>query len=249
MMLSACGGGSGMGPTFPMQPTPVASPTPAPSPTITLSASVLHAGEGSVNGFPDMFTPMSGDTASGGNGSPVDGITCDPTMSNNYHIHVFVGIIVNGVQKVVGGAGYAMPIAVGMVKPGAAGPPGKFINAAHCFYFIHTHDSSGIIHVESTNPGGVPITSSIYTLKNLLDIWGITVDRTHVGPFAGPVVVLTSGQTYRGDQNGGVVPSNTYTFYGGDPNGIPLFSHEVIWLIVGPTYPASLDGVSFYTEF
>lgn len=228
-----------MGPTLPT-PAPVTSPTPAPSPTITLSASLLHANAGGVIGAPDMFTPTSGDTSTGGTGSAVDGITCEPTMSNNYHIHVFVGVIVNGAQ-------YAMPIAIGMVKPGAAAS--GFINAAQCFYFIHTHDSSGIIHVESTNPGGLPITSSIYTLKNLLDIWGMTVDRTHVGPFTGPVVVLTSGQIYRGDQNSGVVPSSTYTFYGGDPNGIPLFSHEVIWLIVGPTYPASLDGVSFYTEF
>lgn len=241
MMLWACGGGSTLSGS-PPQSTPQTSPSPAPSasPTITLSSQLLHANQGGVVGQPDMFNPTSGDTTSGGNGSPVDGITCDPSMSNNYHVHVFVGIIVNGTQ-------YALPIALGMVNPGA--PVSGFINSAKCFYHLHTHDSSGIVHVEDPDPSGTPKTGTLFTLKNVLDVWGITADRSHVGQFSGPVVVMTSGQTYRGDQNNGVVPSSTYSFYGGDPNGIPLYSHEVIWLMVGPTYPTSIDGVSFYTEF
>ncbi|HXW51407.1 MAG TPA: hypothetical protein VEJ41_05400 [Candidatus Acidoferrales bacterium] len=151
-----------------------------------------------------------------------------------------MGVYVNGNQ-------YALPIALGMVDPGA--PVDGFINSAQCFYHIHTHDSSGIVHVEDPDPSGVPITGTLHTLKNVLDIWGITMDGTHFGQFSGPVVVLTSGQVYRGDQNNGDVPSSTYTFYSGDPNSIPLYSHEVIWVLVGPTYPPSLDGVSFYTEF
>jgi len=227
-------------PTMPQQSTPTSSPLPSPSPTITLSASVLHASEGGVLGDPDMFTPTFGNTASGGSGSPVDGITCDPTMSNNYHIHVFIGIVVNGVH-------YALPYAIGMVSPGA--PVAGFVNTAHCFYDLHTHDSSGIVHVEDPDPTKAPITASLYTLKNVLDVWGITLDRSHVGQFLGPVVVMTSGQVYRGNQNDATVPSSTYSFYGGDPNSIPLYSHEVIWLMVGPTYPTSLDGVTFYTQF
>ncbi len=226
-------------PTQPTQP-PVASPTPIPSPVISLSANLLHANAGGVVGTPNMFTPPQGDTPTGGNGSPVDGIGCDPTMSNAYHIHVFVGIMVNGTH-------YALPAALGMVSPGA--PVSGFINTAHCFYDIHTHDSSGIVHIESPNPTSAPITTSIYTLKNIFDVWGITADASHVGPFAGPVVVMTSGQTYRGNQNKGVVASSTYTFYAGDPNSIPLYSHEVIWLMVGPTFPTSIDGISYYTEF
>jgi len=216
------------------------SPLPSPSPTITLSGAYEDANQGGVVGQPNMFTPPEGDTANGGNGNPVDGITCDPVMSNNYHIHVFVGIYVNGTQ-------FALPIAVGMVNPGA--PVNGFINSAQCFYHIHTHDSSGIVHVEDPDPNGVPTTGTLFTLKNVLDVWGITVNGTQVGQFSGPVVVMTSGQVYRGDQNNGKVPSSTYTFWSGDPNNIPLYSHEVIWLLVGPTYPASLDGVSFYTEF
>lgn len=242
VLASSCGGGSAV--NAPMLPSggssPSASPIPSPSPTISASNQILNASQGGVTGVADMFSPISGDTASGGSGAAVDGITCDPTMSNNYHIHIFLGIYVNGTH-------YALPIAIGMVNPGA--PVNGFINSAQCFYHIHAHDSSGIVHVEDTDPSGAPRTASLFTLKNVLDVWGITVDGSHVGQFSGPVVVMTSGQVYRGDQNNGLVPSSTYTFYGGDPNQIPLYSHEVIWLMVGPTYPSSLDSVNFYTEF
>jgi len=241
-LLCACGGGSAV--NAPMLPpggsSPSPSPIPSPSPTISASNQVLNASQGGVTGVPDMFSPTSGDTASGGSGAAVDGITCDTTMSDNYHIHIYLGIYVNGTH-------YALPIAIGMVNPGA--PVNGFINSAQCFYHFHTHDSSGIVHVEDTDPSGAPRTASLFTLKNVLDVWGITVDGSHVGQFSGPVVVMTSGQVYRGDQNNGLVPSSTYTFYGGDPNQIPLYSHEVIWLLVGPTYPSSLDSVNFYTEF
>jgi hypothetical protein len=235
LSLSACGGSSAVGPA----PTP-GQPQPSPSPTISGSVQVENASQDGVNGVADMFTPASGDTASGGNGSLVDGISCDPTMSNNYHIHVFVGFFINGVQ-------YAMPIALGMVNPAA--PVNGYVSSATCFYHIHTHQSSGVVHIEDPDPSGAPRTASLYTLKDFFDVWGITVDRSHVGPFSGPLLVVTSGQVYTGSQNNGVVPSSTYHFYGGDPNAIPLYSHEVIWLLVGPNYPPSLDGVSFYTQY
>lgn len=161
-------------------------------------------------------------------------------MSNNYHIHPFLGVYNNGTYV-------AQPYAIGMVnwQP----PINGFVNIATCFYFLHTHDSSGIIHVEDPNLNNIPITQSIYTLKNVLDVWGITADATHFGPFQGPVRVYTSGQVYRGDMNNGVVNASTYTFYGNDPTTVPLYSHEVIFVEVGPNYPAALPNVSFYTEF
>jgi hypothetical protein len=219
-------------------PTPMPSPTPSPSPTGT--PTTLHANQGSVLGTPNQFTPPEGDTASGGAGSPVDGITCDPTMSDNYHIHVWIGVYVNG-------AHYALPMAIGMKNPGA--PSSGFISTATCFYHLHTHDSSGIVHVEDTDPSKTPRTGTIFTLKQLFDVWGIAVNGSQVGQFNGPVRVYTSGQLYRGSQNGGLVPASTYTLWTGDPNAIPLYSHEVIFLEVGPAYPAQLPNVAFYTEF
>ena len=161
-------------------------------------------------------------------------------MSDNYHIHVWVGIYVNGTH-------YALPYALGMKNPGA--PVKGFVDTATCFYHLHTHDSSGIVHVEDTDPSKAPITASLFTLKDVFDIWGITVSSSQVGAFSGPVKVYTSGQVYRGNQNGGLVPASTYTQWTLDPNAIPLYSHEVIFLLVGPTYPAQLPNVAFYTEF
>ena len=245
-MATGCGGSSSVPPinnppNFAASPTPNPSPSPSPSPTGT--PATLHASEGGTLG-----PPGPENTPAANSGSPIDGITCDPTMSDNYHIHVWVGVYVNGVS-VNFNPTQALPIAIGMVDPGAPGPPGKFILTAHCFYHIHTHDSSGIVHVEDPDPSKTPRTGTLYTLKQLFDIWGITVNGTQVGSFIGPVRVLTSGQVYRGDQNGGVVPASTYTLWSGDPNAIPLYSHEVIFLEVGPAYPAQLPNIAFYTEF
>jgi hypothetical protein len=160
-------------------------------------------------------------------------------MPDNYHVHLFLGVYNNGTLM-------ALANGTGMVNPQ---PPDRtgFVNFANCFYFLHTHDSSGIVHIEDNQ--NVPGTQSIFTLKTYLDIWGITADSNHFGPFTGPVRVFTSGQVYRGNMNNGVVSASTYTFYGTDPTNIPLYSHEVIFVEVGPTYPASLPNVSFYTQF
>jgi len=212
-----------------------ATPT-APS----ASSQTITTAQGAVDGQPNMFTPTEGDTATGGQGSPVDGITCDPTMSNNYHVHIFLGVYYNGQLM-------ALPTAIGMENPGAASA--GFVDSATCFYHIHTHDSSGIVHVEDPNPNNIPITGTMYTLQNVLDVWGITTDANHFGPFTGPVEVFTSGQVYRGDQNNQVTPATDLTYWGQNAATVPLYSHEVIYVEVGPTYPTTLPNVSFYLEY
>lgn len=243
-IATGCGSSSSMpGPNNPPGQSSSPTPSPSPSPSPTGSPGTVHANEGGVLGTPGMFTAPSDH-----GGAPVDGITCDPTMSDNYHIHIWIGVYVNGVSTNFNPT-YALPIAIGMQDPGPPGPPGAFITTAKCFYHIHTHDSSGIVHVEDPDPSKTPITGTLYTLKQVFDIWGVTVNGTQVDKFVGPVRVYTSGQVYRGNQNGGVVPASTLTQWTGDPNAIPLYSHEVIMLEVGPTYPAQLPNVAFYTEF
>ena len=158
-------------------------------------------------------------------------------MPNTYHVHIFLGVYDNGTLM-------ALPIGTGMVSPNA--PSNGFVNGAQCFYFLHTHDRSGIVHIESNM--STPTSQSIYTLKTYLDIWGITADANHFGPFQGPVRVFTSGQVSRGNMNNGLVTASNYTFWGTDPSNVPLYSHEVIFVEVGPNYPA-LPNVSFYTQF
>ncbi len=247
----ACGGGgsSGGGPGVPppttgptTSPTPTASPTPPGSSTQTISTYA-----GATFGQTGMFTPTEGDTASGGQGQPVDGITCDTTMSGNYHVHVYLGLYVNGQQV-------ALPAGVGMENPGppgsGGGPPG-FVNAATCFYHIHTHDQSGVVHIEDPDPSNVPITGTLYTLKNLFDEWGITVSANQFGPFSGPVRVFTSGQVYRGNDTGTnfTTEASDLTYWGSDATTVPIYSHEVIDVEVGPTWPTALPNVYFYVQY
>ncbi|HEV7179888.1 MAG TPA: hypothetical protein VGN11_08450 [Candidatus Baltobacteraceae bacterium] len=258
LMAGCGGGGSGNGAgVIPNQPGTTASPqpsgppvtdTPTPTPTVVPTAvptapgsstQTIVASEGAVNGESNMFTPNEGDMSTGGQGSPIDGITCDATMSSVYHVHAFLGLYVNG--KLV-----ALPPGVGMDKP--VRPVHGFVNFAKCFYHIHTHDSSGIVHIEDPNPNNVPVTQSLYKLQNFLDIWGVTADANHFGPFTGPVRVFTSGQVFRGNAPGATTPATDLTYFGADPNSVPLYSYEVVYVEVGPTFPTTLPNVHFYVN-
>jgi hypothetical protein len=206
--------------------------------------------------FDGDFMPTDPGAKSGGGGqgplgNMVDGISCDATMSNNYHVHAYVGLFVNGNQIV-------MPDAIGIVHAA-----GDTFDAAEnwpnqelygdCFYHIHTHDESGLIHLEDPNPTGASINQSIFTINQLFDIWGIQVSPFQFGPFNGPVTVFTSGQFSRAVPSSCrtaecyEVGSNMYTQWTGDPTQVPLYSHEVIWFLVGSGNPdvKHLPGVSF----
>ena len=247
LSFSACGGNAGVTPSGEPQaaqpavdghaiynPDIKGSPTPRPSPPN------IWTGPGHISGLDDQFSPVDGNTDSF-NGQPINGVACAPTMSNNYHVHVFVGIYDNGVYV-------AVPDTIGMFDAHKE-PPNGFTIYAKCYYDIHTHDASGIVHVESPDPNHVSIKGTIFDTSQLFTEWGITVDPNHFGPFTGPLRVYTSGQVYRGGPGNGVVYRSTYTQWTGDPNAIPLYSHEVIFFEVGPTYPTILPNIIFYCEF
>ena len=164
-------------------------------------------------------------------------------MSDNYHIHVFIGLYVNGTE-------YAMPTGVGAADPSSPNAPDTQY-ATNCFYYTHTHDRTGVFHIEDPNLGVIdsPPADSKYAIKTLFDVWGIQVNSAGFGPFAGPVQVFTSGQLYRGGGSSSTIPESDLQPWYGDPNTIPLYSHEVIWFLVGPTYPTSLPAVHFYEEY
>ncbi|HEY8314931.1 MAG TPA: hypothetical protein VIG51_12290 [Candidatus Baltobacteraceae bacterium] len=230
-------------------PTPVSTPTPTPAPTPTPPPSrTMYVGSGQINGADDAFNPHDGNSPTGGQGQVVDNtLTCDTSMSNVYHVHAFLGLYVNG-QEI------AIPDGVGMDKPGGEftyqGVPNQ-TEYATCFYHLHTHDPSGVIHLEDPNPNHVPLTGSVFTLGQLLDVWGITASWSQFGPFSGPVTVYTSGQVSRGGVSPPSVSSRTYTPYTGDLYAMPLYSHEVVWVEVGANNPTltQLPNIQFYTEW
>lgn len=98
----------------------------------------------------------AGDTSTGGQGQPVDGIQCG-VMSEDYHVHAHLTIIKDGQQLAI---------------PSQVGIPGN------CNYAIHTHNESGELHVE--NP-----TVQSFTLGQFFDIWGRPLSPTNVADFTG----------------------------------------------------------------
>lgn len=126
--------------------------------------------------FPD------GNTAQGGQGDPVDGLECGTMAGDTYHIHVHLSLYVNGEQL-------AIPKAIGIVDPVAAN---GFIIAAGCYYWVHTHDATGIIHVEP--PAEVQV-----KLGEFFDLWGEPLSTSGVAGYDGALTVFVDGEKYTGD--------------------------------------------------
>src|SRR5260370_6058407 len=79
----------------------------------------------------------------------IDSVSCAELAQSAFHIHAHVSIYINGQSVSIPG------------HVGIAGDPSN----PSCFYWLHTHSSDGVIHIEAPN-GFSP------TLKNFLDIWG-----------------------------------------------------------------------------
>lgn len=231
--LASCNGVAT--PVTPAQSQPGAGASLGFAPAIA-PMSPIHTSPGKPNGLVNQFTPHEGDTSTGGQGAAVHKIPCLPSMGNGYHVHAFVGIVYHGQLM-------ALPTAIGMVHPGPA--QNGYVNTAQCFYEIHTHDSSNIVHLEVTQPH--PLSSVVFKLKNLLDIWGVPHDKRSFGPFKGKIRVYTGMPAALGQ----TTVSQYAPFTGEHWTNMGLHSHEVIWIEIGkPYYNAhQLPPVTFYMEY
>jgi len=190
--LAVTGGSSGGGglPLAPLSTLGTLQPAPAAGPT-------------GPEGVPVPAGPALASTATGATGQPVDGISCQTSEQTVFHIHAHLTIFVNGAARQV-------PAGIGI--PGAQAtqsPQGPFIETGTCFYWLHTHASDGIIHIES------PVERT-YTLGNFFDIWGQPLGPDQVGPAQGHVTAIYNGQVWQGN-----------------PRDIPLNAQAQIQLQVG----------------
>ena len=83
-------------------------------------------------------------SSSNASAQTVDGIQCNAIEQLLFHNHAHLDIF-------IGGQPYTVPSQIGII-------PGK------CIYWLHTHDDSGVIHIES------PVTRN-FTLGQFFDIW------------------------------------------------------------------------------
>lgn len=168
-LSSACG--SDRNATEPPPPPPDTGDTTVPIDTVQLEV-------GSVVG---TATFPKGDTDQGGQGDPVSGVECG-SGAPNYHIHLHLALYVDGKQL-------AIPPGVGVKDPQLSN---GLVLAGTCFYWLHTHDATGIIHVE-------PPTAIDANLGQLFDVWGQPLSTTGVAGYSGAVTVLVDGKKYTGD--------------------------------------------------
>lgn len=142
----------------------------------------------------------AGSTAQGGHGQTVAGVQADAGMVVKYHIHVHLSLYVNGAQ-------IAIPPGIGIVKPWQV--IGQYVQDGRLVYWLHTHDATGIIHVESPS-------QQEFTLGQFFQVWGQPLSTMEVAGFKGPVQVFVDGKRFTGD-----------------PNAIPLTGHKQITFELG----------------
>lgn len=125
----------------------------------------------------------------------VDGIRCDTVEFTIFHIHAHLDIFVDGKP-------FTVPSQIGI------DPEGR------CLYWLHTHDDSGIIHIES------PVERQ-FTIGNFIDIWTRTFNNTQLFD-TNPTIALSMFV------NGVKVPTDT------DLRNVNINAHDEIALVFGP---------------
>jgi hypothetical protein len=119
-----------------------------------------------------------------------DGISCDSGEHSDFHIHAHLSLYINGKAS-------PLPATIGIAPDQS------------CIYWLHTHASDGIIHIEA--PAG-----QAFTLGNFLDIWQSRFNQLGSLP---QVSETTGWQVY--------VDGKPFT---GSIRTIPLQAHRLITL-------------------
>lgn len=118
----------------------------------------------------------------------VSSIACNSSEQLTYHVHAHVSLYINGQPAQI-------PADIGID------------NNQGCIYWLHTHDTSGVIHVEAPQPAN-------YTLGAFLDLWKEKFAQL--------------GYDQQLDQAGGWKVYINGKPYNGDFRNISLISHTLI---------------------
>jgi hypothetical protein len=159
--------------------------------------------------IPLAIGPKLATLSNAATGQSIEGVQCQDGEQTVTHVHTHLTIFVNGKARVI-------PYGIGI--PGftaEATAHGPFVVSGSCFYWLHTHSTDGIIHIES------PSLTTHFTLGQFFAEWGIPLSTTQIGPAKGKVTVFFSS------------PGNKPGIYTGDPADLPLGDHYQIQLEVG----------------
>jgi hypothetical protein len=101
-------------------------------------------------------------------------VGCNPGEIMTEHVHTQLEIYARGKRVQI-------PANIGIV-----GTSGIML----CIYWLHTHDDTGLIHVEA------PMGS--FDLADFFAVWGQPLSRTQIGPYRGRVTATVNGKPYAG---------------------------------------------------
>jgi len=175
VVIAGCGGGgSSSPPPSSTQPPPATPPPPPPPPPPPSGGTVVPPLSATVQDVSDdhrVGTVHWGDPQT--DGTPIGNFTCVLNPTHAFLQVAHVSIMLNNEPL-------ALPGNIG------ASPTGN----THCFYTVHTHNSSGKVHV-------TPTVAGTYTLGNFFDIWKQPLTNTNVAGITGlPIeIFITDGTT------------------------------------------------------
>jgi hypothetical protein len=175
----------------PTQPTPPSDPAPTPPPT----SLTLEPDYTAISTAPGISQPNWPAWRHSGTDA-VDGVGCAATET--YHVHALLTVYRNGVRL---------------------GLPDSIGRGSGCNYEMHTHDASGVIHIEADTP-------KTFTLGQFLSLWGQDAGTASALGLPGPI-------RYYVVQDERITPVAT------DPATIVLDGYKEIVIISG-TPPATL---------
>jgi hypothetical protein len=201
--------------------SPPAAKTAADVKTVPIPASLQLIADPPTTpgdeGIPIALGPKLATLANAATGQEVDGVKCQAGEQLVEHVHTHLTIFVNGKSRVI-------PYGIGI--PGAEPvqtPHGAFVETGSCFYWLHTHQEDGIIHVESPSLG------TNFTLGQFFKEWGIPLNSQQVGSAKGKLTVFFAA------------PGKKVGIYKGNPANLPLGSHYQIQLNVGTPVVKPID--------
>jgi hypothetical protein len=139
----------------------------------------------------NKFAPAYG----AADGKPIAGIQCEREEYGDFHIHAHLDIFVDGKP-------YAVPALIGILP------------AQKCLYWMHTHDGTGLIHIEAPRPRA-------FTLGQFFDIWKATASEAPAMREAPKIFVNGKKVNARLDQVEITARSEVAIVYGKEPVTIP----------------------------
>jgi hypothetical protein len=151
-------------------------------------------------------------------GASIDGIPCGGSEMLNYHIHAHLTLYKDGRPVPV-------PAQVGIPYSTAINAGGQH----SCFFWLHTHDTSGVMHIESP-------TARLYTLGQFFDIWHYTSLWDAQGGIAGPAGLVVDSSFVNALK--AAKPRAIHIFVDGKPvssdyRSITLTKHKLITIEIG----------------